>query len=252
VNIPFIFCFIKSTLLLQSSYSSIVYMDSTDEREFRNATFQSHPNSVDVILQDFSIAVESNDRRKDILHPISTVVEGGTLFAILGGSGSGKTTLLNVIAGRFSSKQLKVGGEIRFGAFKQCTIGYVTQQDFLLPNLTVRETLMFAARMKVSPTTKVADSSVLAASAENSHARREGKGDSGACTNPNDLYAMLVEDVIQDLGLKECTNSMVGDNSSLGLLAGGNRGLSGGERRRVSIGIQIISDPKGTIIAYSD
>ena len=207
-------------------------MNSVDSG-YATSTFESHPDSVDVILNEFSISiVNNNDRTKDkeILHPVSTVIEGGTLFAILGGSGSGKTTLLNVIAGRYSSKQLSVGGEIRFGSMKKCTIGYVTQQDFLLPNLTVRETLLFAARMKVSPKTPLP------------HNSKFRKSESG---QPLDIFSILVEDVIQDLGLKECTNSLVGDNSSTAQMSGGNRGLSGGERRRVSIAIQIISDAKG-------
>ena len=165
-------------------------MNSVDSG-YATSTFQSHPDSVDVILNDFSISIVNNNDRtkdKDILHPVSTVIEGGTLFAILGGSGSGKTTLLNVIAGRYSSKQLSVGGEIRFGSMKKCIIGYVTQQDFLLPNLTVRETLLFAARMKISPKTPLPSNSKFR------------KSESGV---PLDIFSILVEDVIQDLGLKE-------------------------------------------------
>lgn len=74
---------------------------------------------VDVILEDFSISIinkkqvfcnkksnkeeehiQSNNNtssNKDILRPVTTIINGGSLFAILGGSGSGKTTLLNVI-----------------------------------------------------------------------------------------------------------------------------------------------------------
>lgn len=203
-----------------------------------NTDFQSHPDSVDVILQDFSIAIVNrpdSSKNKDILHPINTVIEGGTLFAILGGSGSGKTTLLNVIAGRYSPNQLEVGGEIRFGSVQRCSIGYVTQQDFLLPNLTVRETLIFAARMKVDPA-----SHPTTVGRKNEHTQGSRTADA--------IYNQLVDDVIQDLGLKECANSMVGDNNGTSQLTGGNRGLSGGERRRVSIAIQIISDCKGTLL----
>ena len=57
-------------------------------------------------------------------------------------------------------------------------------------------------------------------------------------------YESIVEHVIADLGLRECTNNFVGD-SSISQISTGNRGLSGGERRRVSIAIQIISDPQG-------
>lgn len=213
-------------------------MNSTDGPAYVNSTFQSHPDSVDVIIQDFSIAITNKtdpEKNKTILHPINTVVEGGTLFAILGGSGSGKTTLLNVIAGRYSSGQLSVGGEVRFGSLKKCTVGYVTQQDFLMPNLTVRETLLFAARMKVDPKTPIPLSSRF-------------KTENPLRSSTDTMYSCLVEDVIQELGLREVADNIIGDNNSNVLLTGGNRGLSGGERRRVSIATQIISDPKGTIL----
>jgi ABC-type multidrug transport system ATPase subunit len=213
-------------------------MSSTDGAAYATSTFESHPDSIDVIIRDFFISIvnkSDESKNKEILHPINTVVDGGTLFAILGGSGSGKTTLLNVIAGRYSANQLRIGGEVRFGSLKKCTVGYVTQQDFLLPNLTVKETLLFAARMKVDPATPVPASS------------RNRKEHAQSGLSPADLmYACLVDDVIQELGLRECADSMVGDSSGTSMLAGGNRGLSGGERRRVSIAVQIISDAKGT------
>lgn len=212
-------------------------MSSTDGADYASSTFQSHPDSVDVIIRDFSIAIvdkKDPSRRKDILHPINTVVEGGTMFAILGGSGSGKTTLLNVIAGRYSAKQLHVEGEVRFGALRKCTVGYVTQQDFLMPHLTVRETLQFAARMKVDPRTPVPASSRSKASNGTAVDRSES----------DRMYECIVSDVIQELGLRECADSVVGESSGTSNLMGGNRGLSGGERRRVSIAVQIISDAK--------
>jgi len=182
---------------------------------------------VDVILDRFSISINMNAtaaaasvsiKNKDILHPLSTLIKGGSMFAILGGSGSGKTTLLNVIANRYDSKSFTIGGTIHFSGVENCSIGYVTQQDFLLPFLTVYETLMFAARLKLN--TQLLNNSGITS------------------------YKSIVEHVIADLGLRECTNNFVGD-SSISQISTGNRGLSGGERRRVSIAIQIISDPQG-------
>lgn len=181
---------------------------------------------VDVILDRFSISINMNAtaavsvsiKNKDILHPLSTLIKGGSMFAILGGSGSGKTTLLNVIANRFDSNSFTIGGTIHFSGVEKCSTGYVTQQDFLLPFLTVYETLMFAARLKVNT---------------------QSLNNSGITS-----YESIVEHVIADLGLRECTNNFVGD-SNISQISTGNRGLSGGERRRVSIAIQIISDPQG-------
>jgi hypothetical protein len=49
------------------------------------------------------------------------------------------------------------------------------------------------------------------------------------------LTLLQVEDVIQELGLKDCANTRIGDETV--------RGISGGEKRRVSIGIQLLTDP---------
>ncbi len=139
----------------------------------------------------------------------------GSLFAILGGSGSGKTTLLNVIAGRYDKMSYDVQGRIKFGT-PQCSIGYVTQNDYLLPHLTVRETVLFTAKLKV-----------------NRHA-----------VQPNTLDQLVVE-VLLDLGLKECMDSRVGDMN----MTGGRRGISGGEKRRVSVALQVISGPQGNVVS---
>lgn len=145
-----------------------------------------------------------------LIKSASFSIPEGTLFAILGGSGSGKTTLLNVIAGRYDKLSYEVLGNVRFGASTR-SIGYVTQSDYLMPNLTVRETLMFTAKLKVD-----------ASAAE---------------------VEKLVMNVLLDLGLKECMDSRIGDTN----MTGNRRGISGGEKRRVSVALQIITSPQGTL-----
>ncbi|KAJ1441796.1 P-loop containing nucleoside triphosphate hydrolase protein, partial [Ochromonadaceae sp. CCMP2298] len=248
---------------------------------------------VDVIIQDFSISILHPDRSrsKPLLHPINTVIEGGTMFAILGGSGSGKTTLLNVLAGRYDAKQYKVGGSVRFGVLDAASVGvgYVSQQDFLLPCLTVRETLLFAAHMKVSVQSRQRvrgqkrwtggaeygdygqgqggqgyaqgqggwqggqgqvqggqGQALLSAVGDREESGEwEGQGGEGRGESRGEssggIYASMVDDVILQLGLRECSHSLVGVEQAG---EGGMRGLSGGERRRVSIGVQIIADPR--------
>ena len=290
--------------------------DDTKATPNRNRRYMAHP--VDVVLHNCSIDIKNRSRslpNKRILHSVSTTIKGGTLFAILGGSGSGKTTLLNVIAGRYSPKSFHIGGYIAFSSNYQCNIGYVTQNDFLLPYLTVRETLMFAARMKISPhqycwdrrlrhgtrggggrsqtvarvDTTFSDGSVDVIERNSSISNGiEGEGEessdgdrggyvsaggparagaganantnadlntsadsnAGASTNTFDEYLLQrVNDVILNLGIRECADSMIG--SSDPAAGGGKRGLSGGEKRRVSIAIQIISDPQGKSLGYS-
>ena len=197
---------------------------------------------VEIQLKQFAIALEqkrspiaslfskSTEDSKPffIIHEFSTVVPASSLFAILGGSGSGKTTLLNVLAGRYDRNSYKVHGTVRLSQ-PDCNMGYVTQSDFLLPHLTVRETLTFTAKLKISPEnlTKLLGSI-------------EGE-------EPVISYERLVETVIMDLGLKECADSQIGVDA----LVDGKRGISGGEKRRVSVGLQILTDPEGNNV-YAD
>jgi ABC-type multidrug transport system ATPase subunit/ABC-type multidrug transport system permease subunit len=190
---------------------------------------------VEIYLQDFGISLEpkaptqlpffSSPKAEPpsipIIHPLTNIIPASSLFAILGGSGSGKTTLLNVLAGRFDKNSYKVHGDLSFSR-PDCTIGYVTQSDFLLPHLTVRETLTFTAKLKISPE----NLTKLLYSTETNH--------------QNITYERLVETVILDLGLKECADSLIGVDA----LVDGKRGISGGEKRRVSVGLQILTDPE--------
>jgi ABC-type multidrug transport system ATPase subunit len=86
------------------------------------------------------------------------------------------------------------------------TSAYVTQTDVLLPSLTVRETLLYAASLRLPSSTT------------------------------SQQRSQLVEEVILELGLKECAATRIGDGFKKG-------GCSGGERRRVSIGVQMLKNP---------
>lgn len=82
---------------------------------------------------------------------------------------------------------------------------YVMQQDVLIPTLTVAETLSYAADLRLG--------------ANVSRVERE----------------TIVKEVILELGLKDCANTRIGDD--------GHKGCSGGEKRRVSIGVQLLANP---------
>jgi ABC-type multidrug transport system ATPase subunit len=160
--------------------------------------------------------------RKILLQPLSVRINGGSLFAILGGSGSGKTSLLNVIAQRYDRSNTIVGGDgVTFITSqwkrKMCKVGYVTQADYLLPYLTVTETITFAAKLKM-----------------------QQKNYDG---NTTDLITELVNNLILELGLSECALTMIGDDAASSILSA-KRGISGGEKRRVSVALQIISNPE--------
>lgn len=126
---------------------------------------------------------------------------------MLGPSGSGKTTLLTALGGRLYgnlSGRISYNGQPFSGSIRRLT-GFVSQDDVLYPHLTVKETLLFTALLRLPQTLS-----------------REKK-------------LQHVEHVITELGLTNCRNSMIG-----GPLF---RGISGGEKKRVSIGQEMLINP---------
>lgn len=143
---------------------------------------------------------------KTILHNVSADMPSGTLTAIIGGSGSGKTTLLNLMSNRMHGRRLHINGAALFNGHDirgdlSAVSAYVMQTDVLQPTLTVRETLQYAADLR------------LPASVDKDERRR------------------VVDEVILELGLKEAADTRIGNNV--------HKGCSGGEKRRTSIGVQV-------------
>ncbi|KAL0327692.1 UNVERIFIED_CONTAM: ABC transporter G family member 14 [Sesamum angustifolium] len=131
----------------------------------------------------------------------------GEILAMLGPSGSGKTTLLTALGGRLAGRlsgKISYNGQPFSGSIKRRT-GFVAQDDVLYPHLTVFETLVFTALLRLP----------------NSLTKEE--------------KVQHVENVITELGLTRCQNSMIG-----GPLF---RGISGGEKKRVSIGQEMLINP---------
>ncbi|RHZ38548.1 hypothetical protein DYB26_010040 [Aphanomyces astaci] len=127
----------------------------------------------------------------------------------MGPSGSGKTTLLDILADRISSGQvtgqIDLNGRPRPVKTFRLLSSYVSQEDALTGSFTVLETLRFAARLSVP-------ANVLAT-------EREGR----------------VQAAIDDMGLRSCEHTVVGDIF--------RKGLSGGQKRRLSIAIELLSKP---------
>ncbi|KAI3777226.1 hypothetical protein L1987_47024 [Smallanthus sonchifolius] len=144
----------------------------------------------------------------DLLNRITGYSPKGCITAVMGPSGAGKSTFLDGLAGRIASGSLKGkvvfdGTEMNPSLIKR-TSAYIMQDDRLFPMLTVYETLMFAADFRLGSITKAEK-------------------------------MQRVETLIEQLGLTSARNTYIGDE--------GTRGVSGGERRRVSIGVDIIHGP---------
>ncbi|KAJ5235275.1 uncharacterized protein N7469_004443 [Penicillium citrinum] len=145
---------------------------------------------------------------KGVLQGVSAAMPSGSLTAIIGSSGSGKTSLLNLMAGRMSLSRAKASGTTTFNGnanIESVRSAYVMQEDVLIPTLTVRETLQYSADLRLPPPTT------------------------------RDERRAIVEQVILELGLKECADTRIGTTA--------HKGCSGGEKRRTSIGVQLLANP---------
>jgi len=173
-----------------------------------------------VVVQNVSYKVKHRTKKNEminLLNNVSVVFQPCRVTALMGPSGAGKTTLLDVIAGRKTQGSLK--GQIFVGekkssakVLKSCA-GYVEQFDNLLPTLTVRETLLYAAELK-RPNVKERSQAALAAE-----------------QRVKDVDALL--DTLQ---LRSCEHTVVGSTLE--------RGISGGQAKRVNIGISLVTKPR--------
>ncbi|CAK7324474.1 unnamed protein product [Dovyalis caffra] len=177
------------------------------EYEVRNSKASS-ANPVKAVVSKVASQLNlEQDNCKQILKGITGSVCPGEILALMGPSGSGKTTLLKIIGGRLSEnvKGRITYDDIPYNAAIKRRIGFVTQDDVLFPQLTVEETLVFAAFLRLPGN-----------------------------MNRQQKYAR-VEMIIKELGLERCRHSRIG--------GGFVKGISGGERKRTSIGYEILVDP---------
>ncbi|KAH8701579.1 P-loop containing nucleoside triphosphate hydrolase protein [Talaromyces proteolyticus] len=187
----------------------VLIKDLTVEIDMTPPSWQTAPGRMWKRLTGSKLAHnEGNSSYKTILQDITADIPPGSLTAVIGSSGSGKTSFLNVVAGRMNSSRLRISGTTKFNGDadrSHTRSSYVMQQDVLIPTLTVRETLQYAADLRLPPPM-------------NKSERKD-----------------IVEQVIMELGLKECANTRIGNSA--------HKGCSGGEKRRTSIGVQMLANP---------
>lgn len=151
----------------------------------------------------------ANNSEKIILQNISGYAFPGEILAILGPSGCGKSSLLNVLSGRIPAKHsltgsLSINNQRLTKSFAKRLLGYVMQDNLMFTKQTVYETLKFSADLRLP--------------SEISEEDRIRK----------------VKEVIEDLGLKKVQYTYIGDEL--------HRGISGGEKKRVSIGQELVRE----------
>ena len=169
-------------------------------------------NLVEIEALDLVLDVpdrENKSKNKVLLNHVTFKAHPGDLIALMGPSGAGKTTLLTVLNGylRPTSGEVRVNGESLYAVYDALrgSIGYVPQDDIVHSELTVFEAIKYSAQFRLPSDFKEAEIN-----------RR-------------------VEQVIKDLDLEQVKNLQIGKPE--------RKVLSGGQRKRVNIALELVTDP---------
>jgi len=174
-----------------------------------------HPIQLHFSNLSFYVPVPRRKRKelgdwRPILTNVSGTFNPGSITAIMGSSGAGKTTLLNVLAGR---AQGKIEGDILLNGHRREEAGtlekfqvYVMQDDIMLASQTAEEMLLFSANLRLPR------------------------------SFTPEQRATRVKDVLAELNIVKCKDTRVG-------APGVKRGVSGGERKRISVGTELVINP---------
>jgi ABC-type multidrug transport system ATPase subunit len=169
-----------------------------------NADDLENPNSTEVLDVSFS-NVRFEVKGKHILKGVSYNVKPGQILALMGATGSGKTTLLNAL-----SRRIQCAGTITFGGQRwskkmRTLLAFVEQEDIVYDTLTVRRSLQYTALLRLSATLTYGQK------------------------------MERVEQVITQLKIEKCAETVIGNADS--------RGVSGGERKRLCIATEFLTNP---------
>ena len=150
---------------------------------------------------------------RTILNRISGTFKPGQLVAIMGPSGAGKSTVVKAIIGDvpFTDGHVDMNGSSKNNSVLRREIGFVPQDDIMDPALSVREVLTHSAMTRLPQ--------AFASMAK---------------------VSRKVDDALVDLGLWGVQHSLIGDAFK--------RGISGGEKKRVSIGIELVANPSALFL----
>lgn len=160
------------------------------------------------------MTVTEKNTTKHIMKNVWGEVPKKHISAIMGPSGAGKTSLLNVLSGRARTRRpVSVEADVRLDNLAvdptnlqvRQQIAFVTQEDSLMPTATPRECIRFSAKLRLPRSTT------------------------------DEEIERLTTKMLMELGLMDCADTLVGG----GLV----KGISGGERKRTSIGVELVTKP---------
>ncbi|KAJ3277862.1 hypothetical protein HDU76_010140, partial [Blyttiomyces sp. JEL0837] len=159
---------------------------------------------MDFQFHDLSLKLSNG---KSVLQGVTGEIKAGRLTCVMGPSGAGKTTFMNVLMGKVNRTggELKINGVVAEMPNFRKIIGYVPQEDIMLRELTVREILLYSARIRLP-----------------------------SSWNTKEVEE-LVDIVLKALNLSHVAHTQIGDELT--------RGVSGGQRKRVNIGMELVATP---------
>eukprot|EP00595_Chromulina_sp_UTEXLB2642_P001674 CAMPEP_0196765552 /NCGR_PEP_ID=MMETSP1095-20130614/9544_1 /TAXON_ID=96789 ORGANISM="Chromulina nebulosa, Strain UTEXLB2642" /NCGR_SAMPLE_ID=MMETSP1095 /ASSEMBLY_ACC=CAM_ASM_000446 /LENGTH=351 /DNA_ID=CAMNT_0042123797 /DNA_START=17 /DNA_END=1069 /DNA_ORIENTATION=+ len=186
-------------------------VSATDDDEYRPITPDNAP--VSLSWRNLIVATKSNKAKvqKQLLNNLSGNITGG-FWSIMGSSGSGKTTFLSALALRLDTFRMHMSGDVLlngkpYGKYELKSMsGYVMQDDLVHSQLTIGETLSYTARLRLPNGTTAQERSAR------------------------------IDDVLDLMHIAYARDVIVGDSRF--------KGISGGERKRLCIAIELLTKPK--------
>ncbi|CAN6169704.1 unnamed protein product [Urochloa humidicola] len=154
------------------------------------------------------------DNRLQLLREVTGSFRPGVLTALMGVSGAGKTTLMDVLAGRKTGGYIE--GDIRIAGYpkNQATFarisGYCEQNDIHSPQVTVRESLIYSAFLRLPE--MIGDQEIT-----------------------DDIKIQFVDEVMELVELDNLKDALVG--------LPGITGLSTEQRKRLTIAVELVANP---------
>ncbi|KAF3441868.1 hypothetical protein FNV43_RR15783 [Rhamnella rubrinervis] len=167
---------------------------------------------IEVAFKDLTLTLKG--KHKHLMRCVTGKIMPGRVSAVMGPSGAGKTTFLSALAGKATgcttTGLILINGKVQSMHSYKKIIGFVPQDDIVHGNLTVEENLRFSARCRLS------------------------------ADMPKPDKVLVVERVIEALGLQAVRDSLVGTVEK--------RGISGGQRKRVNVGLEMVMEPSLLIL----